>query len=202
MQSLDACLCAAEPIGRSDPVASIIDELERIVGLIYRPGLAVTGTIARTDSDAGDPMDHLGRCVGAAHGLFVQRRLPYSMLAEELMQVARRHWWDGSRGAFAVTGKEPLDGFLENCEAARVLCRLAALHADTEYPRGRARCHRRRLRWRRRTYSGRAGIHARLLRPRGRSLWPGSHRVQSADVNRCREVDGAVDGARVSSIPG
>jgi len=47
-------------------------------------------------------------------------RLPYSMLAEELMQIARRE--------LAVEAD-----FVTCCEAARALCRLAALHDAAEY---------------------------------------------------------------------
>jgi hypothetical protein len=48
------------------------------------------------------------------------------MLAEELVQHARRLWWRDVDGAF--------DGsFAVNCNALHVLCRLAALHADADY---------------------------------------------------------------------
>ncbi len=51
-------------------------------------------------------------------------RLPYAMLADELMQLVV-HAPSGERDApFALT-----------CEAARVFCRLAALHHDDEYRR-------------------------------------------------------------------
>jgi hypothetical protein len=47
-------------------------------------------------------------------------RLPYSMLAEELIQHAQHQPWDRS-------------DVVVSCETARVLCRLAALHDDPEY---------------------------------------------------------------------
>jgi hypothetical protein len=49
----------------------------------------------------------------------VTGRLPYSMLAEELMQPVRR---GDAAGDIAA-----------DCGAARVLCRLATLHDDTDY---------------------------------------------------------------------
>ena len=62
------------------------------------------------------------------------------MLAEELMQFARRSWWNDRTGGFGEianpTNPANLanpDLFLANCSAARVLCRLAALHQDDEY---------------------------------------------------------------------
>jgi hypothetical protein len=51
-----------------------------------------------------------------AYGL--SGRLPYSMLAEELVHQANRM---------------AAPDFVTACLAARVLCRLAALHADPEY---------------------------------------------------------------------
>ena len=50
-------------------------------------------------------------------------RLPYSMLAEELVQLSVRELLDEAGG----------DTLVGHCEAARVLCRLAALHDDPEY---------------------------------------------------------------------
>ena len=47
-------------------------------------------------------------------------RLPYSMLAEELMQPVRRD-------------PASVVGVGAACETARVLCRLAALHGDPRY---------------------------------------------------------------------
>jgi len=64
------------------------------------------------------------------------------MLAEELMQFARRTLWDDEAGGFfgRDTTKSVSTGdadrekpFVLNCEAARVLCRLDALHRDPEY---------------------------------------------------------------------
>jgi hypothetical protein len=51
------------------------------------------------------------------------------MLAEELMQFARRRWWDEERGGFHANPAP----FVSNCESVRVLCRLAALHEDADY---------------------------------------------------------------------
>ena len=48
------------------------------------------------------------------------------MLAEEIIQSARRAAWDAGHGGFR-------GGFGENAVAARVLCRLARLHRDTDY---------------------------------------------------------------------
>jgi hypothetical protein len=74
-------------------------------------------TAART-SAATSPI----RCPASALLTAFERtgRLPYSMLAEELIQAERRGPWDD--------GDLPI-----HCGAVRVLCRLAALHADDQY---------------------------------------------------------------------
>ena len=60
------------------------------------------------------------------------------MLAEELMQFARHALWDEGDGGFydrsdAAPTPAREKPFALNCEAARVLCRLAALHDAKEY---------------------------------------------------------------------
>lgn len=138
MRSIDACLSAAH-LGNEDAVAvAAIDELERIVGAAYEPGEGLTG---------GDLLDHAAGAATLLTAFTIAGRLPYAMLAEELIQYARRTWWDDARGGFF--GRQPenvergtenverrtenAELFLPNCEVARVLCRLASLHADPDY---------------------------------------------------------------------
>lgn len=94
-----------------------IDGLEQIARAAYEPGGGLRG--------AALP-DQL-HCASALLTAFeLTARLPYSMLAEELLQVARRVWWDDERGAFR-------GDFAVNASAVHVLCRLAALHGDADY---------------------------------------------------------------------
>jgi len=67
-----------------------------------------------------DAADHVRGASALITAFELTGRLPYSMLAEELI---------------AITGREPLEGAdLEiHCEAARALCRLARLHDDSDY---------------------------------------------------------------------
>jgi uncharacterized protein YyaL (SSP411 family) len=71
-------------------------------------------------------------------------RLPYSMLAAELMQFAIRTMWDAESGSFRDRGsadpradigllREPVRPFDINCQAASVLERLAAMTGETGY---------------------------------------------------------------------
>jgi hypothetical protein len=113
--AIGACLHAASLAQHRSLVPDAIDELETVIGRAYRPGEGVGA---------------LGGQVRAASTLLrahsLTGRLPYAMLAEELILIAGR----SPRMA-------PVDAvqFATLCESARVLCRLAALHDDPDYRR-------------------------------------------------------------------
>jgi hypothetical protein len=111
--SVEAVLRAASLFDPQELVPPAIDQLEHVVGGAYQPGEGVRGGLVNQ--------------VRAASALLtafeITGRLPYSMLAEELMQTARRTAPDADgAGAIAV-----------QCDAARVFCRLATLHDDAGY---------------------------------------------------------------------
>jgi hypothetical protein len=105
--AIGACLYAARLPEFQSIAADAVDELERAVGRAYEPG-EVFGSTA----------DQVRAASTLLTAYSVSGRLPYSMLAEELIQSARR---------------EPVADFELACEAARVLCRLAILHDDADY---------------------------------------------------------------------
>lgn len=131
--SVNACLAACHLVDPQSVVPDAIDELERIVAAAYRPGQG----LARSVGDPGGGRGHLADHVRTASALLTAYdftgRLPYPMLAEELMQFARQTLWDGQTGAFLDSTAEPRPSFAINCDAARVLCRLAALHSRSDY---------------------------------------------------------------------
>jgi uncharacterized protein YyaL (SSP411 family) len=96
---------------------STIDDLEQLARAAYEPGEGML--------NAALP-DQLHSASAFLTAFALTARLPYSMLAEELLQVARRDWWDDDRGAYRAD-------FAVNASAVQVLCRLAALHRDAEY---------------------------------------------------------------------
>jgi len=135
--AIGACLHAAAVIDPRDIARDGVDELERAIGSAYRPG----DGLARSTREPGGVRGRLGDHVRAAAALLtafsLTARLPYAMLADELMQFARRFLWDHRGGGFferpdadTAARSKP---FALNCEAARVLGRLAALHASDEY---------------------------------------------------------------------
>jgi hypothetical protein len=107
--SVDACFHAAGFPDARALVAEAVDRLERLVACAYSPGDGMRG---------GGFADQVRSASALLSAYELSGRLPYSMLAEELMQAAQR-----------VTSSD----FMLNCEAARVLCRLAALHGDASY---------------------------------------------------------------------
>jgi uncharacterized protein YyaL (SSP411 family) len=124
-ERIDACLRAASPASIGTLMPSAIDELERLVGAAYQPGHGVSERFA----------DQIATASALITAYQVTDRLPYSMLAEELVQGARRTMWDEQCGAFCDSGadaREPKP-FVLNCEAVGVLSRLAALHRSAEY---------------------------------------------------------------------
>jgi len=124
-EGVDACLRATELVSIGDLIQPAIDELERLVGAAYKPGHGVSDILAEQIAVASELIT----------AYQVTGRLPYSMLAEELVQAARRAGWDAESGAFSNAGanihRSTLFGL--NCEAATVLSRLAALHRSDEY---------------------------------------------------------------------
>jgi uncharacterized protein YyaL (SSP411 family) len=105
--SIEAGLVASPLVDPQELVPHAIDELERIVGSVYHPGQRV-----------GDVADHVCLASALLTAYEATGRLPYSMLAEELMQVLRVY---------------PQQDFTVGCDAVRVWSRLAALHDDEAY---------------------------------------------------------------------
>ncbi len=142
MRGLASCLTAVvmAPRVQKDPpvdeglLQAAIDELERIVGRAYEPG---EGLLQAPGRDVpGSLEDHVTAATALLAAYRATARLPYSMLAEELMRVARRRWWSDDAGRFAdAKQRERLEDheLVVNCEAARVLAQISTLHADPDY---------------------------------------------------------------------
>lgn len=120
--SIDACLRAADLGDPHTLIPVAVDELERVVGGAYRPGEGIAHRIGGAAREDGGADDHVRAAAALLTAYHLTARLPYPMLAEELMRFAAEH---------APTAT----GFTIDCEAARVLCRLGALHDDPDYQR-------------------------------------------------------------------
>jgi hypothetical protein len=137
---IEACLTAGAVLSAPPIVVAAVDELERVIGYVYEPGEGVARTVSTRSRMPGDLRDQVVTASALLRAHTVTDRLPYAMLAEELMTLAVRGWWNDQDGAFAAgpdasdrTGCRDLSGFTVNCAAARVLCHLGALHADDDY---------------------------------------------------------------------
>jgi hypothetical protein len=101
-----------------DGLPHVIDALETFIRRSYEPG---EGLIDAT-------CDEQLRCgIALLMAFDLSGRLPYAMLAEELLQDGRRRWLQPS-GEFR-------SGFAGNCVATQLLCRVARLHQDDDYVR-------------------------------------------------------------------
>ena len=102
----------ALPLLESGSAQAPIDELERVVAVAYEPG---SGLAEGLEQEV---------CVAAAllTAFEVTDRLPYAMLAEELLRHARSALVDSNALQFSTA-----------CAAASALARMAALHQLDEY---------------------------------------------------------------------
>jgi len=132
---LDACLASAEIRDPRAIIPDTIDQLERVVGAAYHPGDRLAHDWRAPARRDGDLVDHV-QCAAVLLAAYqATARIPYAMLAEELMQYARRTWWDDEAGALTDAAGGHSRTFEVNCAAARVWCWLARLHADDDYRR-------------------------------------------------------------------
>jgi hypothetical protein len=130
--AIDACLNVIAVFDPRDLAPKAIDELEHLIATAYRPGDGLGHFLDAPDLVRGLLADQLRTASALLTAYVLTWRIPYGMLAEELVQFARRTLWDDDQAAFRATDETP-DAFVLNCEAARVLCRLAALHHDDDY---------------------------------------------------------------------
>jgi hypothetical protein len=131
--SVDASLRACSLLDLPSIAPHAVDELERIVAAAYRPGEGLAHNLHDRAVGSGQLADHIFLASALLTAYQISGRLPYSMLAEELVQVARRLHWSDVAGCFESTSDNRWEAFRLNCEAARVLCRLGALHDDQGY---------------------------------------------------------------------
>lgn len=127
-RAIEACLRASHLARDVDLLPAAVDRLEHVIGHAYRPGEGVSHTLH--GEDRGGLADQFAAAAALLTAFEMTGRLPYAMLAEELVQTSRRTAWDDDAGAFAAPDADALD---VNCDAVRVLCRLGALHRDGEY---------------------------------------------------------------------
>jgi hypothetical protein len=110
-ESVDAYLRAL-PLLPEGSAQIAIDELEHLIAVAYHPGQGISGS--------PDDGVHVASALLTAFAL--TDRLPYAMLAEELLQRARRVVCEAATVPFPFV-----------CAAAAALSRMAALHQVDDY---------------------------------------------------------------------
>jgi hypothetical protein len=118
--SVDACLGVLALVDAERIVPLAVDHIERVVGGTYRPGIGVMHAVGDASHARGTLADHVLAASALLSAFDITGRLPYSMLAEELMQLSR----DEMAAVVSVDVA---------CGAVGVWCRLAALHGDASY---------------------------------------------------------------------
>lgn len=121
-----------------------LQSLERVTLATYRPGGGIAHTVAGDPPVRGLLSDHVQMSAAFLEAEAVTGRDAYLDLAHELMRFALRTMWDDASGGFhdrasppegmAELGllRVPVKPFLTNCEAARVLARLAAATGEPD----------------------------------------------------------------------
>lgn len=113
---IEASLRGAVATHAADAVAPLVDNLERLIGGAYEPGEGVMLNRGRGSL----PSDQTATASALLTAYQITGRLPYAMLAEELVQTMLSSGW-----------RE--DEVRATSHAATVLCGLAALHCDEAY---------------------------------------------------------------------
>jgi hypothetical protein len=109
LRAVEACLTAAQVVESPTLLGDAVNELEQVVAARYEPGRGM-GTLE----------DEIATASALLTAYALTGRVPYSMLADELVQIALRTPWVSKPFEF-------------NCEAALVCVRLAELHRDADY---------------------------------------------------------------------
>jgi hypothetical protein len=122
MRAVEACLVSVNIPEARSLAAEAIDALERVVAGTYRPGEGMSYRAAASPFGRGGLADQVRSASALLTAYMLTARLPYAMLADELMQ----------RVVHTPSGERDVP-FALGCETARVFCRLAALHHDEEY---------------------------------------------------------------------
>ena len=134
--AVECCLVAARALSEPAWTSDALDELERIVGLAYEPGDGIAQQLTTRVRIPGDLATHVAMSLALLEAFDATGRLPYPMLAEELMtHVERRPDAGPATRAESVERIEKVGGLtsIASLDAARVWSRLARLQQDPDY---------------------------------------------------------------------
>lgn len=119
-----------------------IKSLERVALAGYRPGRGVAHYVDTEPQVRGLLHDQIAMAAAHLDGFDATRNIVYEMMAEELAHYALRTMWDHEGGGFFDREDEPEavgllkrrhKPFVTNCQAVRMLRRLAASSGDAVF---------------------------------------------------------------------
>jgi hypothetical protein len=142
-EMISTYLRAADVTGEDWPREFAVRSLEQTILNSYQPGAGIAHVSAPEPGVRGLLCDQVSTADVLLRAQAAIGRLPYSMLAAELMEYALRTMWDDERGGFhdRASAEEDAHGLLRrrlnpfaiNCEAARILSRLSIVTGRTSY---------------------------------------------------------------------
>ena len=141
---ISAMLRAGEVLEDPDASAAAVEALEHLLVSTYRPGAGVAHQVDGEVELRGLLADQLAVAAAALDAAEATGRVPYLMIAEELVRFAMRTMLDRDRGGFFDRAPlpagdrigllaSPLKPFHENCQAVIMLVRLAASSHKQEF---------------------------------------------------------------------
>ncbi len=141
---VSATLRAAELLDDTALGEFALKSLERIVVACYSPGAGIAHCLDGRPSVRGLLDDQIAMAAAHLDAHAATGNIVYEMMAQELAHYAVRTMWDGQHGGFFDRSvpeaaervglmRERLKPFAANCDAARVLKRLAGTKGDHDF---------------------------------------------------------------------
>jgi uncharacterized protein YyaL (SSP411 family) len=143
-QMVSATLRAAELLDDTALGEFALKSLERVVVACYGPGTGIAHCLDGRPSVRGLLDDQIAMAAAHLDAHAATGNIVYEMMAQELAHYAVRTMWDHQHGGFFDRSvpeaaeriglmRERLKPFVGNCDAARVLKRLAAVRGDHNF---------------------------------------------------------------------
>ncbi len=141
---VSATLRAAELLDDTALGEFALKSLERIVVACYSPGAGIAHCLDGRPSVRGLLDDQIAMAAAHLDAHAATGNIVYEMMAQELAHYAVRTMWDGQHGGFFDRSvpeaaervglmRDRLKPFVANCDAARVLKRLAGTKGDHDF---------------------------------------------------------------------
>jgi uncharacterized protein len=141
---VSATLRAAELLDDTALGEFALKSLERIVVACYSPGAGIAHCLDGRPAVRGLLDDQIAMAAAHLDAHAATGNIVYEMMAQELAHYAVRTMWDEQHGGFFDRSvpeaaervglmRERLKPFVANCDAARVLKRLAAVKGDHDF---------------------------------------------------------------------